>query len=118
MSAFRGLNNVAVVGREIRSWVERPLKRGVRISEVRISEVPLYNGEAVSPIGVMCAQNNEKVVTMSYDRYGKAFLIAHNSRWEVMTSGRDMLPVQVIGPSHYLIAAHFWTFYIINSIPL
>ena len=42
MSAFRGLNNVAVVGREIRSWAERPLKRGVRISEVRISEVPLY----------------------------------------------------------------------------
>ena len=43
MSAFQGLNNVAVVGREIRSWAERPLKRGVRISEVRISEAPLYN---------------------------------------------------------------------------
>ena len=47
----------------------------------------------------MCAQNNEKVVTRSYDRYGKGFLIAHNSRWEVghMTSGREMLSLQVIG---------------------
>ena len=51
----------------------------------------------------MCAQSNEKVVTMSYDRYEKTFLIAHISCWEVgyMTSGRDMLPLQIIGPLHY-----------------
>ena len=50
----------------------------------------------------MCAQNNEKVVTRSYDRYGKGFLIAHNSRWEVghMTSGREMLSLQVIESPH------------------
>ena len=39
---FRGLNYTAVNGNAIRACAKRPLKRGVRISEVRISEVPLY----------------------------------------------------------------------------
>ena len=42
MSAFRGLYNVVVVGREIRPCTERLLKQGICISEVRFSEVPLY----------------------------------------------------------------------------
>ena len=42
MSAFQGLNYMSSNGNAIRACAKRPLKRGVRISGVRISEVPLY----------------------------------------------------------------------------